>query len=65
MKKVFVVLAVVAGLAMASAAFADEAEEQCRQWAKDDNVSAEDMKEYMAQCVAEQREAAGAASGKD
>ncbi len=34
---------------------ADDAENRCQEWAKEDGVAAEEMQGYMEQCVAEQR----------
>jgi hypothetical protein len=40
------------------AADADEAEAQCRQWAKEDNVAQDELAQYVADCVADQMAAA-------
>lgn len=33
----------------------DDAASRCQEWAKDDGVAAEEMEEYMAQCLEDQR----------
>ena len=44
----------------------EDATSRCQGWAKEDGVAAEEMQEYMAQCLEEQRAAeAGADSQSD
>ena len=42
-------------LAAGSASGADDATSRCQEYAKEDGVSAEEMKDYMEQCVEDQR----------
>ncbi|MGD1984470.1 MAG: hypothetical protein PVF93_11250 [Chromatiaceae bacterium] len=48
-----VVLSVI--LAAGSAWGADDATSRCQEYAKEDGVSAEEMNDYMAQCLEDQR----------
>ena len=56
MFKTTIMLAIIALLAGSPIAFADslaEAEARCKQYAQEDNVSADEMKDYIAECVKE------------
>ena len=54
-KSFFGVAALSVILAAGSAWGADDATSRCQEYAKEDGVSAEEMKDYMEQCVEDQR----------
>ncbi len=57
MNKLLSLLVVAFALVSSPLAIADsqqEAEEQCKQWAQEENVSSEEMADYMADCIASQ-----------
>jgi len=63
MTKTLIGTAIALALSMPAAAFADlkqEVEAECRELAKEEEVSAEDMKSFVEDCVAEIMESAEA-----
>ncbi len=57
MTKLLSLLVVAVALISSPLAFAEsqqEAEAQCKQWAQEENVSSEEMADYMADCLATQ-----------
>lgn len=56
MKKSFLGVAALLVILAASSAWAgDDATSRCQEYAKEDGVSAEEMKDYMEQCLEDQR----------
>ena len=63
MSKVVITVALLAALSMAPLAHANEAEydAQCRKWAQEDEVAADQLNDYVARCIEDQKGAAGEA----
>ena len=56
MKKSFLGVAALSVILAAGSAWgADDATSRCQEYAKEDGVSAEEMKDYMEQCLEDQR----------
>ena len=56
MKKSFLGVAALSVILTAGSAWgADDATSRCQEYAKEDGVSAEEMKDYMEQCLEDQR----------
>lgn len=60
MKKGLMGATAVALVLAAGVGLADEVEDRCRQWAQEDGVEAAELQDYLAQCIEEQRNVAGA-----